>query len=122
MKHNAAWATMIQEREGSCVVSINTKRYSAGRKFWIARITGKDRKYGIGREFVNGTSYGVKTLTPGIYDVCNIPRSGAADYERYFLKVYPTGEAREITKSDVMAELEQPEIQYTPVLSEAIPF
>jgi len=107
MKHNAAWATMIQEREGYCTVTI-PERFINGKKFWVARITGKDKKYVIAREFVNSTNYCSKRLQPGIYDVYNCPKQGAADYERYFLRVYPTGEAREITREEVQAEVEGP--------------
>jgi hypothetical protein len=123
MKHDGAWTTLIQEREGYCTVTI-PERYSKGKKFWIARITGKDKKYGIAREFVNGTNYCSKRLEPGIYDVCNIPRQGAADYERYFLRVFPTGEAREITRSDVQLEVDGNDTPAIPAatLAAEIPF
>lgn len=104
MKHNASWATLIQEKGDTVIVSIDCKRYVSGRKFWIAKITGTDKKYGFSREFVNG-AYGAKILTAGVYDVCNIPRQGASDYERYFLRVYPTGEYRIIEREEVSSTI-----------------
>jgi hypothetical protein len=121
MKHNGAWTTLIQEHDGYCTVSVPTK-YVSGRKFWIAKIIGTDKKYGLAREFVGG-AYCAKRLEQGVYDVYNCPRAGAADYERYFLRVYPTGEAREITRQEVQEYIEAPEKNNTPaVLTEAIPF
>lgn len=104
MKHEGSWCTFIQSKDDGTVTVSIPNRYMPGRKFWIAKITGEDRKYGFSREFVNG-SYGAKILTEGVYDVCNIPRPGASSYERYFLRVYKTGEYAIIEREDVVEAL-----------------
>mgnify|MGYP001560052810 CR=1 FL=1 len=40
-----------------------------GSKPWVARITGTDQKYGLAREFVNGTADYSRSNRPGTRDV-----------------------------------------------------
>jgi len=79
---------------------INTTIGSRKHKSWVARITGKDARFGFARDFVepltkctvDGKDF---ELTNGIYEVCD-------GGERKFIKV-DDGQAINICKSEVVA-------------------
>jgi hypothetical protein len=76
-------------------------------KCWVARITGRDAKYGLARQFVNGIRdysrankprtrgvYTIYSLAPGLYEIQS-PRSwGKTD--RYFAQIATDGELNKI--------------------------
>lgn len=98
---NEAWATVIKEDgHGGVIVSCKRKGYYWG-VFWCAKITGSDKKYQFARKFETGSNPYSYHLKEGVYDIGRAPRKNAFDNERYYLRVYPTGEYRIIEKPDV---------------------
>lgn len=85
-------------------------------KPWVARITGRDPKYGFARQFVRGQidysqanskgSRGVYlyfTLSPGVYEV--YARLSWKRSKRYFVRANDDGTKDEISKEEVLAWL-----------------
>lgn len=81
-------------------VVINTTSGSRKWKSWVARITGKDARFGFARDFVepisnSGMAGKEFELNNGTYEVCNAG-------ERKFIKVID-GQVININKSEVVA-------------------
>lgn len=68
-------------------------------KSWVAKVTGKDAKFGFAREFIDAVGYGVYNLEDGVYNVKDASKSE----QQYF--VIANGQATEIEKEEVLSNL-----------------
>lgn len=64
---------------------------------WVAKVTGKDAKWGFKREFINTDTPGDLELEDGVYNIKNGSRQ-----DQQFL-VIKNGEAKEINKEEVLS-------------------
>ena len=99
----ACWNTKIETlANGKIYINSGDRSNSYFGKFWVAKITGSDPKWGMKREFVNDKE-GALIKEDGFYQIyrnCN----WAKRPEEYFIKV--SGSDYEIvTKQDVLATL-----------------
>lgn len=98
----ACWNTKIETlSNGKIYINAGDRSNSYYGKFWVAKITGPDPKWGMQREFVNDKDGAV--LEDGIYQIHRSCQWGKRPDE-YFVKV--SGNNYEtITKQDVLATL-----------------
>lgn len=61
-----------------------------GSKFWVAKITGKDDKFQMKRDFLSKSGAGVRAQEAGVYEVYK--QYGKSNEERYFFFVEVDGE------------------------------
>ena len=100
------------EQATTCTLELET---IGGSRPWVARITGTDQKYGLAREFVNGTKdysqankprtrgvYTIYTLADGIYEV-NSPEAWGKT-KRFFVRI-AAGERTTISAVEVRKEV-----------------
>lgn len=96
----ACWNTKIETlNNGKVYINSGDRSNSYFGKFWVAKITGTDPKFGLSRQFVSDKDGAV--LEDGIYQV-HRDCQWAKRAEGYFLKV--TGNNYEtLTKQEVIA-------------------
>lgn len=96
----ACWNTKIETlANGKVYINSGDRSNSYFGKFWVAKITGTDPKFGLSRQFVNGKEGAV--LEDGIFQVYRNCQ-WAKKPEEYFLKVI--GNSYEtLTKQEVIA-------------------
>lgn len=99
----ACWNTKIETlANGKIYINSGDRSNSYFGKFWVAKITGSDLKWGMKREFVNDKD-GAVINEDGIYQI-HRDCQWAKRPEEYFMKV--SGNDYEIvTKQDVLATL-----------------
>ena len=99
----ACWNTHIETTESKVVVKSGTRDHSYYGKFWVAKITGTDPKWGLKREFVNGKDE-ARISEDGIYQVFRTCQYAKRD-ENYFIRV--TGNTyAEISKEEAIQHFE----------------
>lgn len=96
----ACWNTKIETlNNGKVYINSGDRSNSYFGKFWVAKITGTDPKFGLSRQFVNDKDGAV--LEDGIYQI-HRNCQWAKRAEEYFLKV--SGNNHEtLTKKEVIA-------------------
>ena len=95
----ACWNTKIETlNNGKVYINSGNRSSSYFGKFWVAKITGTDPKFGLSRQFVNDKDGAV--LEDGIYQI-HRSCQWAKGAEEYFLKV--VGNTYEtLTKQEVI--------------------
>jgi hypothetical protein len=96
----ACWNTKIETlNNGKLYINSGNRSNSYFGKFWVAKITGTDPKFGLSRQFVNDKDGAV--LEDGIYQIYRNCQ-WAKRAEEYFLKVI--GNTYEtLTKQEVIS-------------------
>jgi len=92
----ACWNTEIRTNGTSIVVESGTRSGKYFGKFWVAKITGRDPKFGLKREFINSKEDAVLN-SDGFYQ---IHRSTPYGTEEYFLQV--TGTSSKVVEKEVV--------------------
>ena len=96
----ACWHTSIETLEnGKVYVESGDRSNSYYGKFWVAKITGIDPKFGLARTFVNDKDGAI--LEDGIYQVYRNCQ-WAKRPEEYFLKV-EAGNYETVSKQQVLS-------------------
>lgn len=107
----ACWNTEIKTSGNSIVVESGERSGKYFGKFWVARITGTDPKFGLKREFISSKEDALLN-GDGFYQ---IHRSTPYGTEEYFLQVTGTN-SNVVEKEDVVSAYEAPtqeEIQHS---------
>lgn len=98
----ACWNTEIRTN-GTVVVESGLRTGKYFGKFWVAKITGRDPKFGLKREFINSKEEAVLN-GDGFYQVHRSTPYGA---EEYFLQVTGTN-SKVVGKEEVVSSFEAP--------------
>lgn len=72
---------------------------SRNHKSWVAKVTGKDAKWGFKREFIEAADYGEWNLEDGVYNI-----KDASKNDQQFI-VVKNGQMTEIEKEEVLANI-----------------
>lgn len=95
-------------------LSHNNSKYGYG-KFWVAKITGTDPKWGLKREFVQkDTEYDNSSKTTWYHFTAYLTESGIYEFREennyktmhYFFELTDSGEEVKLTKEEVLERLE----------------
>jgi len=96
----ACWNTKIEILDnGKIYIKSGNRSNSYFGKFWVAKITGTDQKWGLARTFINDKD-GAIIEEDGIYEIyrnCQWSKSA----ENYFIKV-ENGNYEIVSKSEVL--------------------
>ena len=97
----ACWNTEIRNTENAIIIESGDRSGKYFGKFWVAKITGRDPKFGLKREFVNSKEE-ARITEDGFYQ---IHRSTPYGTEEYFIHVIGAN-LQKVEKEDVVSSFD----------------